>query len=94
MWESEFLHNVSAKDKTQDIKLNQIKLKVNNTYKKHEKITTNIEPSNPEDVINKSFLDTKLSKKQGQLSILEKHYNEKKCLATNNLRKRCQLKKT
>ena len=39
LWEREFHNNVSAKDKTQDNNLNQLKLKVNNTYKKDEKIT-------------------------------------------------------
>ena len=34
---------------------NQLKLEVHDTYKKHEKITTNFEPSNDEDVKNKEF---------------------------------------
>ena len=32
-----FFNNVFAKDRVQDIILNQLKLKVNNTYKKDEK---------------------------------------------------------
>ena len=31
LWISEFNNNVSAKDRVQDINLNQLKLKVNNT---------------------------------------------------------------
>ena len=34
LWRSEFYNNVSAKDRVQDINLNQIKLKVNDTHKK------------------------------------------------------------
>ena len=43
---------------------------------KNEKITTNFEAVNDEDVINKSFLDEKLLKINGHLSKLEKDYNE------------------
>ena len=39
---SEFFNNVSAKDKVQDINLNQLKLKVNDFYKKDEKMTKNL----------------------------------------------------
>ena len=38
----------------QDINLNHLKLKVNDAYKKYEKITTNFKPSN-EDVIDKAY---------------------------------------
>ena len=44
------------------------------------KKTTNFEASNPEDVINKAYLDGSLSKIDGQLSLLEKDYNEFKIL--------------
>ena len=57
LWESEFHNNDSAKDRVQDVPLNQIKLNVNGTYKKDEKITTNFEASDPNDVINKGSLD-------------------------------------
>ena len=36
-WGSEYYKNVSAEDKSQDINPNEIKLKVNDTYKKDEK---------------------------------------------------------
>ena len=42
--------------------------------------TTNFEPSNDEDVINNAYLDQKLSKKDGHLSLLENDYNEYKIL--------------
>ena len=41
---------------------NQLKLKVNDTYKKEEKLTTNFNTNNDEDVTNKGYLYTKVSK--------------------------------
>ena len=41
LWGSEFDDNVSKRDKLQDLKINQLKLKVNDTYTKDEKLTTN-----------------------------------------------------
>ena len=76
MWESEFDGIVSKTDKLQDLNLNQSKLEVHDTYKKDEKITTNFEPTDGSDVINKAYLDSKLSKLQGQISLFEKDYNE------------------
>ena len=52
LWRSEFYNNVSAKDRVQDINLNQLKFKVNDTYKKDEKITTNSEVTDYTDKIN------------------------------------------
>ena len=75
LWESEFDGIVSKRDKLQDLNINQLKLEVHDSYKKDEKITTNFEPSN-NDVINKAYLDEKLSKINGHLSFLEKDYNE------------------
>ena len=46
--------------------------------KKDEKITTNFEPFNDEDIINKTYLDTKLSKIEDLLLLLEKKFNELK----------------
>ena len=40
IWFSEFCNNVSAQDRVQDINLNQLKLKVNDTYGKDEKNNT------------------------------------------------------
>ena len=74
--ESEFDGIVSKRDKLQDSNINELKLEVCDTYKKDEKITTNFEPVNNSDVINKGYLDEKLIKINGHLSKLEKDYNE------------------
>ena len=76
LWESEFDGIVSKRDKLQDSNINELKLEVHDTYKKDEKITTNFEPVNNSDVINKGFLDEKLLKINGHLSKLEKDYKE------------------
>ena len=75
-WESEFDGIVSKKDKLQDLNINQLKLEVYDAYKKDEKLTTKFEPDDYEDVINKGNLDSKLLKKDGHISKLEKDYNE------------------
>ena len=36
----------------------------------------NFELSTDEDAVNKKYLDTKLSKKEGQISFIEKDYTE------------------
>ena len=76
LWESEFDGIVSKRGKLQDLNINQLKLEVHDTYKKDEKITTNFEPNDNEDVINKGYLDEKLIKIDGHLSKLEKDFNE------------------
>ena len=76
LWESEFDGIVSKRDKLQDSNINQLKLEVHDTYKKFEKITTNFEPADNNDVINKGFLDKKLLKIDGHLSKLEKNFTE------------------
>ena len=76
LWESEFDGIVSKRDKLQDLNINNLKLEVHDTYKKDEKLTTNFEPVDNEDVINKGYLDEKLIKINGHLSKLEKDYNE------------------
>ena len=76
LWESEFDGIVSKRDKLQDLNISQLKLEVHDTYKKDEKITTNFEPNDNEDVINKGYLDSKLLKIDGHLSKLEKDFNE------------------
>ena len=53
LWESEFDGIVSKRDKLQDLNINNLKLEVHDTYKKDEKITTNFEPVENEDVIKK-----------------------------------------
>ena len=76
LWESEFDGIVSKREKQQDANISQLKLEVHDTYKKDEKIATNFEPVDNEDVINKGHLDEKLLKIHGHLSKLEKDYNE------------------
>ena len=78
LWESEFDGNVSKRDKLEDLNINQLKLEVHDTYKKDEKISTNFKPTDNQDVINKAYLDEKLSKIQGQISHFQKDYNEYK----------------
>ena len=70
LWESEFDGIVSKRDKLQDANISQLKLEVYDTYKKDEKLTTNFEPTDNIDVINKGYLDEKLLKINGQLSKL------------------------
>ena len=76
LWESEFVSIVSKRDKLQDANINQLKLEVHDSHKKDEKLTTNFEPVNNEDVINKAHLDEKLLKIDSHLSKLDKDYNE------------------
>ena len=56
--------------------INQLKLEVHHTYKKDEKITTNFEPTDNSDVINKAYLDEKFKKIDGHIAYIEKDYNE------------------
>ena len=74
--ESKIDNIVSKRDKLQNLNINQLKLEVHDTYEKDQKITTNFEPVNDEDVINKAHLDEKVSKIDGHLSFSEKDYNE------------------
>ena len=76
LWESKFDGIVSKRDKLQDLKINNLKLEVYDTYKKDEKISTIFEPIDNSDVINKGYLDEKLLKIYGHLSKLEKDFNE------------------
>ena len=62
LWESEFDGIVSKRDKLQDLNINQLKLEVHDTYKKDEELTTNFEPVDDSNVINKNWLDDKLLK--------------------------------
>ena len=62
LWESEFDGIVSKRDKLQDLKINQLKLEVHDTYKKDEKLTTDFEPTDNSDVINKAYLDEKTNR--------------------------------
>ena len=70
--QSDFYNNVCAENRVHDINLNQLKLKVNDNYKKDGKITTNFKHVHDEDVISKLYRDQKLSKTEGHLSLIEK----------------------
>ena len=85
LWDSEFDSIVSERDKLQDLDINQLKLEGHDTYKKDEKLTTNFEAVDNEDVINKGYLDSKLLKINGHLSKLQKDENEfkKQCNKQN-----------
>ena len=76
LWESEFDNIVSKRDRLQDLNINNLKLEVHETYKKDEKISTNFKAVNDSDVINKAYLDEKVLKIDGDLSKLEKDFNE------------------
>ena len=76
LWESEFDGIVSKRDKLKDANISKLKLEIHDTYEKDENITTNFEAVDNEDVINKGYLDEKLSKINGHLSKLEKVFNE------------------
>ena len=76
MSEKEFDNIVSKKDKVQHINFNQLRLEVHDTYRKTEKIITYFIAVNDEDVIKKAYIDEKLSKIEGHLSLLEKDYND------------------
>ena len=78
LWESEFDGIVFKRDKLQDLNINNLKLQIHDTYKKDEKLTTNFEPVDDSDVINKGYLDDKLLKIKGHISKLEKDFNEYK----------------
>ena len=53
-----------------------MKPEVRESYKKDERITTNFEAVNNDDVINKAHLGKKVSKMEGQKTYIEKDYNE------------------
>ena len=76
LWESEFDGIFSKRDKLQDANISQLKLEVDDTYKKDEKITTNFAPIDNSDVINKGYLDEELKKTNAHIANIEKDYNE------------------
>ena len=92
VWRREFYKKVSATDKEQVKILNQLKIKVNDAFKKDEKISTIFESSDDSDVINRAQPDTNLSKREGQVSFIEKDYNEFKLLGNTQSVKEVQFK--
>ena len=51
-----------------------MKLKLNDTSEKDEKITTNYEPSDNENVVDKTYQDKELSKAERHISFMVKEY--------------------
>ena len=76
IWESEFDNIVSQRDEIQDANINQLKLEVHDTCKEDQKLTTDFEPIDKEDVINKAYFDEKLKKIDSHIVYTEKDYNE------------------
>ena len=72
LWESEFDNIVSKRDMLQGSNIKQLELEVHDTYKKDERMRTKFRAVNDEDVINKPYLDEKISKMEGHLPLLEK----------------------
>ena len=72
LWESKFDNIVSKRGKLQDLISNQLKMKVHVTYKKDEKTTTNFEPTDEYDDINKTYLHEKLKKDRRSSFIFRK----------------------
>ena len=83
--ESEFDGIVSKRDKLQDLNINQLKVNVHATYKKDENITTNFEPIENEDVINKAYLDEKLKRQMDISPVLKKSTMSLNYITINNL---------
>ena len=78
LWEGEFDGSVSRGDKIQDVNFNQLILEVHDIFEKVEKTTTNFQPTQNTDVINKAHMDENYSKIQVRMSHFEKDYNEYK----------------
>ena len=76
LWESEVDGIVSKRDKLQDATISLLKIEVHGSYKKDEKITTNFEPRDDSDVINKAYFDAKLKNIDCHIAYKQKDYNE------------------
>ena len=85
MWESEFDNIFSKRENLQDLNINQLKLEVHDTYKKYEKITTNFEPTDDSDVLNKFYLDEKFKKSTAKSPLLKTITTNFNNNTTNNL---------
>ena len=70
----EFVNIVSKRNKLQDMNINQLKLELNDSFKKDEKITTNFEPTNDSDALKEAYLDEKLSKKNWSHMVIRKPF--------------------
>ena len=77
-----FYNSVSAKERVQDINLNQFNFKVNDVYEKHEKTKTNFNASDDKDVLKNADLDKKIIQNTGSNFI---HRRRIHCLTTDSL---------
>ena len=64
---------MSAEDRRQAKKLNQLKPKVNETYKEYKTTFTNFEFFDDEDVVVKTYLCLRIAKAKGHMSLIKKH---------------------
>ena len=76
IWEREFDNSVSIIDKVQDLNICQLKLKLHDTCKRDERLTTHFEPTDDSDVIKKAYVDDEIKKIDGHFSYIEKDFNE------------------
>ena len=72
LWSDDVHNKVSAKDRLEDMKFHELKVKVNESDNKFEKLTTNFEPLIDEDVVSKCELDAEVSYAKGHKSPIEK----------------------
>ena len=70
IWPNEIYNNVSAKDREQGVNFIQLKLKVNDVYKKDDKIALHFKPYDNSNVINKAYLDEKKIKNRESGNII------------------------
>ena len=84
LWRSDFYNNVSAIDRVQDKKRNQLKLKVNDGHKENGNLTTIFEPSNEKSVVNKAYPDAQITKREGNIAFLKTIVKYKTCIAIRN----------
>ena len=64
---------------------NQLGLEVHDTYKRDERITTNFEPHNNENIINKACFDEKIFKKMVNYQSSKMITTKLNYTTTNNL---------
>ena len=75
LWGTEFYNNDPdpSKKRVQDIRLSHIKLKVSDTYRKDEKLSTSFEPSKFEDVVIEAYHNKKRSQIESSIWFIEKN---------------------
>ena len=57
------------KQNVQDMKIKELKFEAQGTFKKNENITTNFQPLDDEDVINKAYPDEKIKNTRSLINI-------------------------